>query len=56
MNSSSCSSVISSIAACLTIFGDSSSLLTDMILPSTLILTGAPLVKKRSDAPLSTIN
>jgi len=47
---------MSSSAACRAIFGVSSSWFTGMILPSILIMTGACVVKKRSDAFLSTIN
>ena len=47
---------MSSSAACRTIFGDSSTWFTGMILPSILIMTGENVVKKRSDAFLSTIN
>ena len=43
-------------AACLTVSGLSTCLLTGKILPSILILTGALQLKKRSDAFFSTIN
>ena len=56
VNCSSCVSFMSSSAAWRTIFGDSSTWLTGMILPSILIMTGEYVVKKRSDALLSTIN
>ncbi len=47
---------MSSSAAWRTIFGVSSIWLTGTILPSILIMTGAKVVKNRSDAFLSTIN
>src|SRR5210317_1061100 len=47
---------MSSIAACLTIFGVISSLLTGMILPSIFIFAGEYGAKKRSDAFFSTIS
>jgi hypothetical protein len=56
VKASSWLSFISSSAACRTIFGDNSIWLTGTILPSILIMTGAYVVKKRSEAFLSTIN
>jgi hypothetical protein len=55
VNSSSCCSLMSSIAAWRIILGVSSSLLTGMILPSILIFTGEWGLKNRSEARFSTI-